>query len=344
MSDTEKALAKVPPAEMQPVDESRITEEAVTTIVHNIEMLEKMVRLILREGQDYGIIPGSQRKRPSLWDGGAASIRAGFKSYTIPHVLERVDDGEHIRYIMRADVVRTRTGQVWASGVGSASSREIQYAYRWVENPEEYGHVRADLPKRERGKMITYRIPNPEIEDLENTLLKMAAKRAEVDATLQLPGVARVFTQDLREIPEAIVPCNNKLKDGGLCGVKTFVFKGDKMRGHNTGERDAAGKEIWHRQRIVVEESADAPVPQAEAPAGVVAAIPAPVAQVPEIVPVPGETTPKSIAEMMQRAKTELKLPWAEARQVIGDPGMIVDIPAAWAKLLAESDRVRKGG
>jgi len=34
-----------------------------------------------------------------------------------------------------------------------------------------------------------WRIPNPEVVDLGNTILKMAAKRAEVDAAQSLPGV-----------------------------------------------------------------------------------------------------------------------------------------------------------
>jgi hypothetical protein len=40
------------------------------------------------------------------------------------------------------------------------------------------------------GRRITeYRIVNPDPDDLDNTLIKVAAKRAEADAVRQLPGV-----------------------------------------------------------------------------------------------------------------------------------------------------------
>ena len=132
----------------------------------------------------------------------------------------------------------------------------------------------------------------------------------------------------------------------GLCPVHKLPFvhrTGIAQRGPNKGKP----YDFWACSADVKpycqEKPADAPAPQAEAPAAVVVGgQAAPVAQVPEVVPVPRETTPKSIAEMMQRAKTELKLPWAEARQVIGDPGMIVDIPAAWAKL-CEAAKAKTG-
>ena len=65
---------------------------------------------------------------------------------------------------------------------------ESKYAYRYVEDPAEFGldinTLKFDKKKRK------YRIPNPETEDLGNTILKMASKRGEIDASQSLPGVS----------------------------------------------------------------------------------------------------------------------------------------------------------
>jgi len=46
---------------------------------------------------------------------------------------------------------------------------------------------------------VKYCVPNEELPDVFNTVLKMSAKRALVDATLKLPLVSELFTQDLEE-------------------------------------------------------------------------------------------------------------------------------------------------
>lgn len=91
-------------------------------------------------------------------------------------------------------MIHRPTNEVKATGVGACTTTETKYGYRWVSDPEAYGHDRQGLRVRQ-GK---FRIPNPEREELENTILKMATKRAEVDAAQSLPGVgtslARIFS------------------------------------------------------------------------------------------------------------------------------------------------------
>jgi hypothetical protein len=65
---------------------------------------------------------------------------------------------------------------------------ESKYAYRYVEDPAELGLDKASLKFDKKKKK--WRIPNPETEDLGNTILKMAAKRGEIDASQSLPGVS----------------------------------------------------------------------------------------------------------------------------------------------------------
>jgi hypothetical protein len=102
-----------------------------------------------------------------------------------------------IKYVVRAELWHIGpdgSERLVAEGLGSASSLETRHLYRWVtERHLPPGVDRSALPARTRevgGRRITeYRIVNPDPDDLDNTLIKVAAKRAEADAVRQLPGV-----------------------------------------------------------------------------------------------------------------------------------------------------------
>jgi hypothetical protein len=55
------------------------------------------------------------------------------------------------------------------------------------------GVDKESLFKKTNDYGTSYRLPNPDVGDLENTILKMAMKRAEVDAVNHLPGVSELF-------------------------------------------------------------------------------------------------------------------------------------------------------
>jgi len=74
------------------------------------------------------------------------------------------------------------TGVVWATGVGSCATTESKYRYRY-EYPN--GHKT--------------RVENKDIADVYNTCLKMAKKRAQIDATLTALSCSHLFTQDLED-------------------------------------------------------------------------------------------------------------------------------------------------
>lgn len=53
---------------------------------------------------------------------------------------------------------------------------------------------------------VQYRIPNPEVGDLLNTLRKMAQKRTLVGGVLLATGASAFFTQDVEDMPQMITP------------------------------------------------------------------------------------------------------------------------------------------
>ena len=220
---TENKLATVRP------QEAGITRASLQHTQGQLALLEEFVQQVLRPGQDFGIIPGTTR--PTLLKPGASNIISAFNCHAEPSIdTEILDTGDETGdarafYTVHVDVVSNLTGNVVSRGFGQCNSYERKYRYRQdqrrcphcgtaaiIKGKEEFGggwlcwakkdgcgaKFNDDDPAiKDQGAS---QIENPDPLDQANTYLKMAIKRAEVDAALRLPGVARFFTQDLEDI------------------------------------------------------------------------------------------------------------------------------------------------
>lgn len=175
----ETALVQTAPAALE------LTTQAIEITKNNIALCATLVREVLEKDIDYGMIPGVPT--PFLWDAGAAKIMSAFNCYAEYTLVRVVDLPGKLAFTVFAKLINRKSQQVVATGIGAASTREIKHRYRWVKDPEAEGISRKGLKKNEYDK---YRIPNPNTEDLLNTIAKMAAKRADIDAAQSLPGVA----------------------------------------------------------------------------------------------------------------------------------------------------------
>lgn len=149
-----------------------------------------LIEKALEEGRDYGVIPGTQR--PTLYKPGAERVNAAFGMRTVFEVMEKEIDHDHenhfygkyddktgppstsyglYRYVVLCRLIHRETGQEVGQGVGSCSTLETKYISR---------------PR-----------------DSENTTLKMAKKRALIDATLSAFGLSDQFTQDVEDFRQA---------------------------------------------------------------------------------------------------------------------------------------------
>jgi hypothetical protein len=200
-----------------------LTKEGLATAAAQLKLLEDYVGNVLRKDQDYGVIPGTGSK-PTLLKPGAANVIAAFNCYPDAHIeTETIDLNQGlILYRVRVDVLRMDDGRRRASGQGSCSSYEKKYRYRnalpicpecgkenvrvskgggfycWQKTGgcgANYHHDDGRITSQPIGQVI-----NDDPMEQANTILKMAIKRAEVDAALRLPGVARFFTQDLEDM------------------------------------------------------------------------------------------------------------------------------------------------
>ena len=138
-------------------------------VTRRTAMLRDYVKNHMTENEDFGVIAGGSK--PSLWKPGAEKLIAVFGLAPIVEVVNRVenwDDG-FVSYEMKVTLLNKRTGGVEAEGIGSCNSRERRYK-------------------------------NQDAAGIANTVLKMAKKRALVDATLSATRASGMFTQDLEDM------------------------------------------------------------------------------------------------------------------------------------------------
>ena len=219
--------------EAQPDLAITISQQHASTVIQNVETLTANFKTWMEENTDYTRELYGHSKKPSLLDPGAHKLTSFFQSYPDTHIIDHVENREpgkeRIKYVVRADIIHV-SGTRIGSGVGSCTTDETKYQYRWLTEYKlrDYGYSSKDLktlPSQERkgggGTYKVYRIRNPEILDLDNTILKMATKRAEVDAALSLPGVAGVFTQDIEQYPDALGVNDNQKPEKKPVRAKT---------------------------------------------------------------------------------------------------------------------------
>jgi len=163
----------------------------------DIALLEEYTQNNLVQDVDFGSVRGVPQ--PFLHEPGASKITNAFKTYPQHRILFQVIDAENglITFIIEAELMSRETGSVMATGVGACSTLEGKYGSRWISERDldELGLAKEGLRTRYRearggDTYIQYKVPNPDWGDLINTILSMAAKRAEADAAKSLPGVS----------------------------------------------------------------------------------------------------------------------------------------------------------
>jgi len=133
-----------------------------------ISAFQDMVRTQLKEGKDFGAIPGAGDRKVLLKPGAEKiTVLLGLRSKF--EIVGKVEDFEagFFAYMVRCSLVAAN-GETITEGLGQANTKERKYA-----------------------KQDPY--------TLANTVLKMARKRALVDAALTVGSLSDIFTQDLED-------------------------------------------------------------------------------------------------------------------------------------------------
>ena len=150
-----------------------------------VNQIQYLMQSVLREGEHYGVVPGTGKNaKPTLFQSGAEKIAYMFKLVPKYDVSRTDYQGGHREYEVTCTLSARESGEVMGYGVGLCSTLESKYRYRW-----EGKH-----PDRRR-------VENPDIADVYNTVLKMAKKRAFVDAVKATTAASDIFTQDVEDMP-----------------------------------------------------------------------------------------------------------------------------------------------
>lgn len=175
--------------------------ESIANTMNKIAQMQAVVQKTLKSKQDYGEIPGTNK--PTLLKPGGEKICMLFGLNPEYEFLQTTEDYEKEFFSYNIKCTLYRNGQAVAQGVGSCNSKEKKYRYINVDIiPENYvGYQETFTDKYGRTK---YKINNIDICSLVNTILKMAKKRAFIDAVLQVASLSEVFTQDLEDMGDLI--------------------------------------------------------------------------------------------------------------------------------------------
>lgn len=195
-----------------------------------VRQLDEFYRDVMQDGTDYGVIPGTGK--PSLYQPGAQLLDQIFGLVPCFEVdASSVIDWQRpipfFHYVVRCRLLSRRTGELVAEAIGSCNTHEDRYRWRKaarscpscgaeaiIKGKAEYGGGWLCF-KRNGGCGAKYsdgdqaiegqqagRVENEDTASLENTVLKMAQKRAHVAATLNATGASRIFTQDVEDLPQ----------------------------------------------------------------------------------------------------------------------------------------------
>lgn len=173
--------------------------DSVTSSLQKVSKLQAVIQASLKSGHDYDTIPGTNK--PTLLKPGAEKVLMMFGLTSEYEILEQVEDWQKGVFAYTVRCILSRNGVKITEGLGSCNSKEDKYRYRWVFESDLPAGVDKEALKSNGKK---FRIENDEIYSLVNTILKMAKKRAQVDATLTVSSLSEIFTQDIEDMKEFI--------------------------------------------------------------------------------------------------------------------------------------------
>lgn len=210
----------------------------VTDLVAQVGHIQQVMKAVMRDNEHYGKIPGCGEK-PTLLKAGAEKLAMTFRLAPEYDIQEREMPGGHREYRVTVRLVSIITGAMVGAGVGLCSTMEGKYRFRagdgevtGVAVPKAYWDTRRSDPaaaskllretanraglegskfgtkKDAEGRWMVSthgeRVEHDNPADYYNTVLKMAKKRALVDAVLTSTAASDIFTQDVEDMPEVV--------------------------------------------------------------------------------------------------------------------------------------------
>lgn len=205
------------------VDQTQTLPAMITpqALVARLQAIEAAMSSTMQVNVDFGTIPGTPK--PTLYKSGAEKLCTLF-NIAVDYSAEDVDTDDCITIRVKCVATHQTTGVVLGSGLGDASSNEAKWKWRKAICQEEWEETPVDRRRAKwcRGKNnSTYKElqVRTEPDDLRNTVLQMAKKRALVAMVRVVTNASSIFLQDLDDMPEElreqIVEAHNESRGGG---------------------------------------------------------------------------------------------------------------------------------
>jgi hypothetical protein len=194
-------LTEVRPRDVSPV--------SVQDTLQTKRMIKQIMESVMLKEVHYGVIPGC--KQPSLYKAGSEVLLSTFHISVEPMVEEFISRDERgrvteVRYRVKCVGRHSPTGTTVGFGVGECSTGEDKYAWRRAICLEEFDAADETLRRIKWGKWNNKVQKTEQVRvspsDVQNTVLKMAKKRAQIDLTLTALGCSDIFAQDLEDLDE----------------------------------------------------------------------------------------------------------------------------------------------
>lgn len=181
-----------------------IDTNIVTRTMDKIHSFQQIIHQAVVPGHDIGIIPGTDK--PTLLKPGAEKIVMMMGLSSRYEIMDKVEDYDKGFFAYNLKCVLSRNGLDICEGVGNCNSREKKYV-----NQDPYS--------------------------IANTILKMAKKRAYVDASLSVASLSDIFTQDIEDMDSLrIVGGGASHRDNQGKSLKDTVVTFGKHKGRTLGD------------------------------------------------------------------------------------------------------------
>jgi hypothetical protein len=167
-----------------------IKPDSIKNRLMEINSIQEFVKSLLKPGEDYGTIKYTKNgkemeTKPFLYKSGAEKIAYALGLRILVDIVDKVIDENEIAYTIKCKLVRN-DDVVISEGFGVASTSEYKF---WKQVNES---MKAGMPK------------DVAMRSISNTILKMAEKRAVVDASLHIFALSGFFSQDEDYVKEEI--------------------------------------------------------------------------------------------------------------------------------------------
>jgi hypothetical protein len=205
-TEASKEVARRPARSITKADELT-TDDVIAQVVK----VQAVMKAVMKEGVHYGVIPGTQK--PTLLKPGAEKLLLTFRLAPQYEVLSSHEQDSFLSYTVRCTLTHITSGQTIASGIGTCNSRENKYRWRSTKRAEKPKQEEADLLKEQNkgywrkleGHWAWFdKVENDNPWELQNTLMKMAEKRALVAAVLNGTAASDIFAQDTEDLVDLV--------------------------------------------------------------------------------------------------------------------------------------------